>query len=71
MTDESEKIINQIRDMIIDLRKKYPSEAIHGSKESLWTHGLNDGMVPPAMYNAVKKFYGVFWTYVGDTPREL
>lgn len=53
------------------LKHKYPHEAVWGSREALWSLGLNDGLVSPAMYRAMEEFYGELWKYTGDTPRDF
>jgi hypothetical protein len=49
-----------------ELDAKYPMEANFGSKCSLWSRGLYDGLVTSELYESAGKYYGHLWTYAGD-----
>jgi hypothetical protein len=64
--DESRKLGELIDVTREELEKKYPIEAMNGSRCSLWSQGLRDGIVSKELYQAAQNYYGNLWTYVGD-----
>ena len=36
------------------------------SRQTIYQHGLDDGIITQNEYNEAKKFYGSLWNYVGD-----
>jgi hypothetical protein len=60
---EEIQLIDQTRNK---LEEKYPIESNYGSRCSLWSQGLRDGLISTELYNIAKRYYGNLWTYVGD-----
>ena len=48
------------------LEEHFPTEAMYGSRSSLWLAGLNAGLVNVEEVSKARVYYGKLWNYVGD-----
>lgn len=55
----------EIRKLTNTLESMY-SDGGYVSRQTIYQHGLNDGIITQNEYNEAKNFYGSLWNYVGD-----
>nr|DAF70198.1 MAG TPA: Short C-terminal domain [Caudoviricetes sp.] len=55
----------EIRKSTNTLESMYPDGGCV-SRQTIYQHGLDDGIITQNEYNEAKKFYGSLWNYVGD-----
>jgi hypothetical protein len=65
MSDVKKSIL-LIKEKEAELAVEYPIEANYGSRCSLWTCGINGGLVSRELYDLAREYYGRLWTYAGD-----
>jgi hypothetical protein len=60
------EVSKMVKEKEKELTLKHPMEATYNSKQTLWSCGLNDGIVSETQYDSAKKHYGDIWNYCGD-----
>lgn len=55
----------EIRKLTNTLESMYPDGG-YVSRQTIYQHGLDDGIITQNEYNEAKNFYGSLWNYVGD-----
>ena len=56
---------NEIRKLTNKLESMYPDGG-YVSRQTIYQHGLDGGIITQNEYNEAKNFYGSLWNYVGD-----
>jgi hypothetical protein len=56
----------EIEEKTKELIKLYPEEVEGGSRWSIWTLALNDGLISSGLYKQAKEYYGELWYYARE-----